>query len=80
MLRRLLAPPARFVLAIGNEGGLLLQLAGGALRGRWQVAGVDDAALQTLASALAKAPNCPLVVVGDLLEQSYRREAMPRLN
>ena len=80
MLRRLLAPPLRFVLAIGNEGGLLLHLAGGALRGRWQVAGHDDAALATLAAALAKAPKCPLLVVGDLLEQSYRREAVPRLN
>jgi hypothetical protein len=80
MLRRLLAPPARFVLAIGNEGGLLLQLAGGELRGRWQVAGLDEAALRTLAAALAKAPRCPLVVVGDLLEQSYRKEPVPRLN
>ncbi len=80
MGRRLLPPPARFVLAIGNEGGLLLHLAGGALTGRWQIKGSDDAALQTLKTALAKAPTCPLIVVGDLLEQSYRKEAVPRLN
>ncbi len=80
MLRRLLPRPARFVLAIGNEGGLLLQLAGGALRGRWQVGSHDDAALATLAAALAKARRCPLLVIGDLLEQSYRKEAVPRLN
>ena len=29
---------------------------------------------------LAAAPRCPLLVVGDLLEQSYRKEAVPRLN
>ena len=80
MLRRLLPPPPRFVLAIGNEGGLLLQLAGGAIQGRWQVEGHDDAALRTLAAALAKAPSGPLLVVADLLEQSYRKEAVPRLN
>ena len=80
MLHRLLTPPSRFVLAIGNEGGLLVHLAGGALQERWQVAGHDEAALQTLRRALAGAPRCPLVVVGDLLEQSYRKEAVPRLN
>jgi hypothetical protein len=80
VLRRLLAPPARFVLAIGNEGGLLVHLAGGAPQGRWQVAGHDEAAFETLAAALARAPKCPLVVVGDLLEQSYRKEAVPRLS
>ncbi len=79
-IARLLAPAARFVLAIGNEGGLLLHLAGGALKDRWQVAGHDEAALQTLGAALAKAPKCPLVVVGDLLEQSYRKDTVPRLN
>ena len=80
MIRRLLAPSARFVLAIGNEGGLLLHLTAGRITGRWQVAGHDDAALATLAAPLAALPNCPLVVVGDLLEQSYRKEAVPRLN
>ena len=80
MIARLLAPPARFVLAIGNEGGVLLDLAGGRIRERWQVAGHDDAALAVLAAALAAAPRRPLLVVGDLLEQSYRREAVPRLN
>jgi hypothetical protein len=80
MIRRLLAPSARFVLAIGNEGGLLVHLAVGRITGRWQVAGHDDAALATLATPLAAAPACPLVVVGDLLEQSYRKEAVPRLN
>jgi hypothetical protein len=80
MIRRLLAPSARFVLAIGNEGGLLLHLAAGRISGRWQVAGHDDAALAALAAPLAARPKCPLVVVGDLLEQSYRKEAVPRLN
>jgi len=80
MIRRLLAPSTRFVLAIGNEGGLLLNLAGGRIAGRWQIAGHDDAALATLAAPLAAAPKCSLVVVGDLLEQSYRKEAVPRLN
>ena len=80
MLARLLAPPARFVLAIGNEGGLLVDLAGGRIRQHWQVAGHDDGALATLAAALAAAPRRPLLVIGDLLEQSYRKEAVPRLN
>jgi hypothetical protein len=77
---RLFAPAARLVLAIGNEGGVLIALAGRRIRGCWRVAGHDDAALASLGAALAAAPRCPLLVVADLLEQSYRKEAVPRLN
>jgi hypothetical protein len=80
MIGRLLPPPSRFVLAIGNEGGALIDLAAGRVRGCWQVAGHDDAALATLAAPLAAAPRRPVLVVGDLLEQSYRKEAVPQLN
>ena len=81
MLRRLLTPPSRFVLAIGNEGGLLA--ASGRRRAPGALAGGRPSTrrpCRPCAAALAGAPSCPLVVVGDLLEQSYRKEAVPRLN
>jgi hypothetical protein len=80
MFARLSGPAARFVLAIGNEGAILIHLAGGRIRERWQVAGHDDEALASLAAPLTAAPRRPLLVVSDLLEQSFRKEAVPRLN
>ncbi len=79
MLGRLLAPPPRFVLAIGNEGALLLHVAGARVVRQWRVDGHDEAALASLRATLGEAPRRPVVVVSDLLEQSYRRETVPKL-
>lgn len=80
MRHRLIPPRSRFVLTIANEGGLLLHLGGGRIQGEWCVTSLDDEALAGLARRLAATPKAPLVVVNDLLEQSYRRETVPRLN
>ena len=77
MLRRLCPPSPRFVLTIGNEGGLLLELSGDRVRQQWPIAQAGDPAL---AAALAETPRRPVVVVVDLLEQSYRKESIPKLN
>lgn len=77
MLRRLCPPSPRFVLTIGNEGGLLAELSGDRIRQQWPVTQPGD---PTLAAALAEAPRRPVVVVVDLLEQSYRKESVPKLN
>jgi hypothetical protein len=79
MLGRLLTPSPRFVLTIGNEGGLLAHVVAGRVTDVLQV-GADKAALATLGAALAKRPARPLVVLIDLLEQSYRQETVPKVN
>jgi hypothetical protein len=79
MLGRLLATSPRFVLTIGNEGGLLAQIAGGRVIDARPV-GTDEAAFAELGAVLGKRARRPLVVLIDLLEQSYRQESVPKVN
>lgn len=80
MLKSLLAPARRFVLVFGNRGATLAYVDGGKVQETWSIADLDELSLATLTNALDARRRAPLVVLVDLLEQSYRREAIPPVN
>lgn len=80
MLRNLLGAARRFVLVIGNGGALLADVAGGRIGKSWAISDFEDHSLAVIAQALERNRRVPLVVLIDMLEQSYRREAIPPVN
>ena len=77
MLRSLFTRSRRYVLIIGNAGAVLSFIVRGHVQARWSVSSADDESLRTIAEALDKRRGASLTVLFDILEQSYRREAIP---
>lgn len=77
MLKRLLGPNPRYVLIIGNAGAVLSYVADGRVRGKWTVTDFGDAAVERLTNAIEERRRVPVIVLIDMLEQSYRRTAIP---
>ncbi len=77
MLKDLLTRSRRYVLIIGNAGAVLSYIVRGRVRERWTVASADEESLRTLSEALDERRHVPLTVLFDILEQSYRKEAIP---
>ena len=77
MLRSLFTRSRRYVLIIGNAGAVLSYIVSGQVHARWSVSSADAESLRTIAEALNKRRGAPLTVLFDILEQSYRREAIP---
>lgn len=77
MLKRLLSPKPRYVLIIGNAGAVLSYVAGGRVLGKWTVTDFGDAAVERLTNAIEERRRVPVIVLIDMLEQSYRRTAIP---
>ncbi len=77
MLKRLLSPNPRYVLIIGNAGAVLSYVAGGRVLGKWTVTDFGDAAVERLTNAIEERRRVPVIVLIDMLEQSYRRTAIP---
>ena len=80
MLGKFLSPARRFVLVIGNGGAVLANVAGGRIEKSWAISDFEDRSLAIFAEALEENRRVPLVVLIDMLEQSYRREAIPPVN
>ena len=80
MLQKFLGSARCFVLVIGNEGAVLAYVAGGRVEKSWAIDDLGEESLATFAAALANRRRTPLVVLIDMLEQSYRREAIPPVN
>ena len=70
----------RFVLIIGNAGAVLSYIVRGQVYRSWTVPSVDAESLGTISEALDKRRRTSLTVLFDILEQSYRREAIPPVN
>ena len=77
MLKRLLGPNPRYVLIIGNAGAVLSYVAGGRVLGKWTITDFGDAAVERLTNAIEERHRVPVIVLIDMLEQSYRRTAIP---
>lgn len=77
MLRSLFTRSRRYVLIIGNAGAVLSYIVRGQVHARWSVSSADAESLRAIAEALNKRRGAPLTVLFDILEQSYRREAIP---
>ncbi len=77
MFDNILGQSRRFVLVIGNAGAVLSYVAAGRVHRRWTIDEIDDASLEELAKALDKRRRVRLSVLVDVLEQSYRKEAIP---
>lgn len=77
MLAKLLQPGRRYVLLLGSTGAVLAYVAGGRVQRVWHAAGGDAQSRQVFAQALGEHPRDAVVVLVDLLEQSYRKEAIP---
>ncbi len=80
MLEKFLGATQRFVLVIGNEGAMLAYVAGGRVEQSWSISDLEEHSFDTFARALDRNRRLPLVVLIDVLEQSYRREAIPPVN
>lgn len=68
---------SRFVLVIGDDGALLVQMAGRQVRDAWFVGGDDPDGPEALAPYLAGDRKAPVAVLVDVLEQVYREEELP---
>ena len=79
MLERLIGVGSRrkFVLLLGNTGAVLSYVSRGRVQRSWYTSGLDGAARREFTAALHAQPRTPVVVLVDLLEQSYRKEAIP---
>jgi hypothetical protein len=80
MLKNLLGSSRRFVLVFGNRGAILVFVEDGKVTETWSINDLEDASLAILTDALDDRRRVPLSVLVDMLEQSYRREAIPPVN
>lgn len=71
---------ARFVLLIGDAGAILARISGGAVISHSVLDGAPGDNLARAAGLLAASPAVPLVVLFDVLGQTYRRDRIPVVN
>lgn len=71
---------ARFVLLIGDAGAILARISGGAVLSHSVLDGAPEDNIARAAGMLAAAPGVPLVVMFDVLGQTYRRDRIPLVN
>ena len=80
-LRRwgLLESVTRFILTIGDDGAVLVQLRGGVLADAVFIGPDSEDGLEILNGYLRSDSRAEIVVAADVLEQMYREEQMPRV-
>lgn len=69
----------RFVLVVGDEGALLLRVAGGSVADSQFAPAGDDAAAKAICDRLATRRRAPVTLLLDTQEQLYRQESLPDL-
>ena len=79
-LKSFLVPSRRFIMIIGNGGAMLSCVAGGRIENSWHIDNVDTKSLDSFSAILDENRRTPLSILIDMLEQSYRREAIPPVN
>jgi len=67
----------RFILLIGDEGAILLRMAGLTVRDRCFAPSASPADRAEMEAMLAEAPRVPLLLLVDVLEQSFVKETVP---
>ena len=70
----------KFVLIIGDEGALLMRLAGTQVRDSCFAASTDPADSAQMADLLARSPTTPIHPLIDVLDQSYVKDTIPPVN
>ncbi len=70
-------PLEKFVLAIGDEGAVLIHVVGYSVRERCFAASVKSSAADRMSEMLARSPTTRLYPLVDVLEQSYTRDDVP---
>ena len=67
----------RFVLLIGDEGAVLLRMAGSTVRDRCFAPSPEPEDRTEMEAMLAEAPRLPLLLLVDVLEQSFVKDTIP---
>lgn len=67
----------RFVLLIGDEGAVLLRMAGATVRDRCFAPSPEPEDRTEMEAMLAEAPRLPLLLLVDVLEQSFVKDTIP---
>jgi len=67
----------RFILLIGDEGAILLRMSGATVRDRCFAPSPAEEDRADMEAMLAEAPRLPLLLLIDVLEQSFVRETIP---
>lgn len=75
-----LVPTRRFVMIIGNGGAELSYIADNRVEKTWFISDIETSSLAVFSRALEKNRRVPISILIDMLEQSYRREAIPPVN
>ncbi|HEX4890150.1 MAG TPA: hypothetical protein VFW37_07260 [Alphaproteobacteria bacterium] len=70
----------RFVLLIGDAGALLTRLAGNTVQSHLYFSGTIDENIRQVRLALADEPERPVILLYDVLGQTYRRDRLPPVN
>ena len=68
---------SRFILLIGDEGAILLRMAGSTVRDRCFAPSPAAEDLTEMEAMLAEAPRLPLLLLVDVLEQSFVKDTIP---
>ncbi len=73
----LLSGGSRFILLIGDEGAILLRMAGNTVRDRCFAPSPAPEDLLEMEAMLAESPRLPLLLLVDVLEQSFVKDTIP---
>lgn len=68
---------AKFVLIIGDEGGILSYLVGGRVERRFFAASANYADSRAMQEALEADPKAPIYLLVDVMDQSYVQQSLP---
>ena len=79
LARRLMAS-RRFVLLIGDRGAMIARLSGSSVQAHHYLDGDEDENLRRAKMIFADAPDLPVLVLYDVLGQSYRHERVPAVS
>lgn len=75
-----LIAPKRFVLLIGDAGAIVARLSGNNVVAHQFLGGAPGDTVQQAKLALAEFPKLPVVILFDVLGQTYRRDRLPPVN
>ena len=70
----------RFVLLIGDTGALIARLSGSRIVSHQYLTGTIEENIRQAKLALSEFPNDPVVMLYDVLGQTYRRDRLPPVN
>jgi hypothetical protein len=79
-LARGLMASKRFVLLIGDKGAMIARLSGNTVQAHHYLDAAEDENLRRAKVIFAAAPDLPILVLYDVLGQSYRQERVPAVS